>query len=126
MSHDKIWNRAVGFGASTIAGDIALSNSLTFHGLIMNGGLLNAVESSSNDRIDSAVAGYRWLDLNSAANAIEAVREKFGQGSLGDEAIDALEVEADETYNASIPDDATVYSAFLEELEQYPAAFAGS
>lgn len=49
---DLIWNRAAleGGGASPGPGDFTLADALAFHGLVMNGGALDAAELQCFDR----------------------------------------------------------------------------
>ena len=65
---DLIWNRALEKGGTAPgAGDRALADMLAFHGLAMNGCVLDAIErTSAEDQARIGVA-FRWFGLESLA-----------------------------------------------------------
>lgn len=126
VEEDAIWNRALGFGGDRGSGegDAALQDMLELHGRIMNGGLLDAVETGTPEGVGAAIAGYRWMGLHEAADAVAMVRDEVANCALDDdEAAEALESRANDAYETAIPDDATLDRAFRAKLRDTPSAF---
>jgi hypothetical protein len=124
---DSIWNRAAleGGGSSPGAGDTALAAALLLHSSAMSGGVLDAVETLTDEELDAAEAGYRWLHVPAASEAIAAVRRAIADGALDDpQRASALEMSADDHYDEAIEDDAALDSAFRARLETDPDAFS--
>ncbi|SDP20817.1 hypothetical protein SAMN04489867_1735 [Pedococcus dokdonensis] len=124
---DSIWNRAAleGGGASPGAGDTALAAALLLHSSAMSGGVLDAVETLTDEELDAAEAGYRWLHVPAASEAIAAVRREIADGALDDpQRASALEMSADDHYDEAIEDDAALDSAFRARLKTDPDAFS--
>lgn len=120
---DRIWNRAADGGGDG-DGDLALAAVLTFHGMVMNGGLLNALETADPEELAEAKDGYRWLGLEDVADLIVRVEAEAAAIVPGDdEAVDDLEVQADDDYYRLIPDDAAVSEALESRYEESPDAF---
>ena len=116
-----------GGGPASLRGDAALSAVLSLHNLSMSGGLVDAVERLEPSTLDAAEAGYRWLGLNPAAEAVRVVRTEIGDGALDDEGrAEALELRADEQYAQVIPTDQTLVEAFQTKFNQEPEAFAST
>jgi hypothetical protein len=105
---DAVWNRACAEARGpkhlSKPGDRALADMILAHSLAMNGGVLHALESLSRMELTAALDGYRYFGLDSAARALEYVSERRGD-DLDDDALDRLEVEADERYASVVPDD---------------------
>jgi len=125
---DRIWNRAAGqHGGPELAdGDNALAALLSVHSLAMNGGLLHSVENHSQDQIERAIAGYRYFGLDDAAAVVESVARRAASIDLdtdGD-ATERLEADADESYEAAVPDDSTLAASFEQLYERRPEAFS--
>jgi hypothetical protein len=123
----RIWNRAAmqGGGDNPAAGDRALADALSFHSLAMSGGVLDAVERSDN--LTAVEDGFRWLGLDRIAELLASVRHAIVAGALDDEdRMEALEVEADERYNAVLNSDADLEAAFRRRLVENPTAFVAS
>ena len=89
----------------------------------MNGGLLDALESTTAEEFSAAVDGYRQFGLGAAAEVLEDVRSRIEEG-LDDDDADDLEAEADARYGAVIADDEVIVSAFRERLLSRPQDFA--
>ena len=124
---DSIWNRAAleGGGSAPGEGDRALAAALLLHSSAMSGGVLDAVESMTDEELDAAEAGYRWLHVPAASEAIAAVRRAIAEGALDDpEKASALEMSADDHYDEAIEDDAALDNAFRARLRTDPDAFA--
>src|SRR5262245_60540376 len=79
---DEVWNRAAmsSGGPAPRQGDASLASVLGVHNLAMSGGLLNAVEEATPAQLDAAEAGYRWLQLDAAADVIGMVRREIETG----------------------------------------------
>lgn len=108
-------------------GDMALAALLSVHSLAMNGGLLHSVENHSQDQIERAIAGYRYFGLDDAAAVVESVARRFASIDLDadDDAAERLEIDADESYAAAVPDDDATLAASFEQLyERRPEAFS--
>lgn len=123
---DEIWNRAAmeDGGPTARHGDVHLAAVIGTHGLIVSGGLLDAVERLTPEQLANAEAGYRWLGLKAAADAIVMVREAMAGGALSDDAVAALEERADEEYAEAISSDEAIVDAFGSRFEAGPQAFA--
>ena len=75
------------------------------HGLVMNGGVLHAVEVLKPAELDTAIAGYEHLGLAGAAGVL--LRAK----TVGDSDKDAEEARLDREYATAVPDDASLEDA---------------
>ncbi len=123
---DTIWNRAAleSGGPAPGAGDQALAAALRLHSSAMSGGVLDAVEHMTDEELDAAEAGYRWLHVPAASEAIAAVRRAIADGALDDpDRASALELSSENNYDAAIEDDAALDNAFRARLGTDPDAF---
>jgi hypothetical protein len=123
---DLIWNRAAleGGGASPGPGDLALADALAFHGLVMNGGVLDAAERLSAEGHAKVAAAYRWLGLEAVADLVASVRRDVESGVLDDaDRAEVLELDADRRYAAILPLDEVLEAAFRRRVNDDPAAF---
>lgn len=128
---DSVWNRALDLASpeeATHPGDAALLTVLTFHGLVTNGGLLNAVELHMNDDvypIDAVVEAYRRLGLEDAAAAIDNAeleqRDLVVGDDLDDDALDDAAERIDATYTL---EDDDLQTALEVALTNDPDDFA--
>lgn len=126
-TEDEVWDRAAmaGGGPNPRLGDALMSSVLGFHSLAMSGGLLSAVEERTAEQLEAVEAGYRWLQLDAAADAVAAVRREVETGALDDdERADALELRADADYDQAVPADQTLFDAFQARWHEDPDAFA--
>ncbi|NYG07915.1 hypothetical protein BJ986_002402 [Phycicoccus badiiscoriae] len=124
---DTIWNRAAleGGGPTPGVGDEALAAALRLHSSAMSGGVLDAVQHMSDEELDAAEGGYRWLHVPAASEAIAAVRREIAAGALDDhDRASALELSSEDRYAAAIEDDAALDNAFRARLGTDPDAFA--
>jgi hypothetical protein len=125
---DEIWNRACDpFAPFSHPGDAALAAVLLCHGMAMNGGLLHAVEGLEPDQRERAVAGYRLLGLDAAADAVVDVARSAAALPADDdpEAGERLEEEANRRYDEALPEwDETIDRAFRAHLGRHPEAYA--
>jgi hypothetical protein len=127
VGHDAIWNRAAmeRGGAEPRQGDAALASLLRLHNAAMSSGLLHAVtEGLTRGEFDAALNGYRYFGLAEAAVVAESVMTDAAHAS--DEELEALEGEADRRYGSVVPDDATLFRAFVTKLQADKEAFAPS
>lgn len=123
---DTIWNRAAleSGGPAPGAGDLALAAALRLHSSAMSSGVLDAVEHMTDEELDAAEAGYRWLHVPAASEAIAAVRRAIADGALDDpDRTSALELSSENHYDAAIEDDAALDNAFRARLGTDPDAF---
>jgi hypothetical protein len=119
-TQETIWNRACGNGAAAPGpGDTALAALLTFHGMVMNVGVLDAIQSLTAEELAAARAGYRYFDFANVAGVIGAGQQAIAQGL--DLAL--LETTLDEAYGA-IVEDGALMGAFAAHFEREPAAYA--
>jgi hypothetical protein len=102
---ELVWNRAAmeEGGSARRAGDAALAAMLSVHNIAMNGGLLHSVEHHTDAELDEGISGYRYFGLGPAADVVEWVRSER-RGVETDEALDALEAEADRRYGEVLLD----------------------
>ncbi|WP_457252332.1 hypothetical protein [Pedococcus sp. P5_B7] len=124
---DTIWNRAAleAGGSTPGEGDKALAAALRLHSSAMSDGVLDAVQSMTDEELDAAEAGYRWLHVPAASEAIAAVRRAIAEGALDDpDRASALDLSSDDHYDAAIEDDAALDNAFRARLSTDPDAFA--
>ena len=122
---DRIWNRAAADldGEQTSPGDRALAALLLAHGLIMNGGILHALEVLSREQFERACDGYRFFGLADVATLLAETAAAAPEHDAADTMAE-LEHRVDETYGLLIPNDATLAAAFERHLESNPAAYA--
>lgn len=73
---DRIWNRATleKGGSTPRVGDSALAVLLQVHGVIMNGGVLHAIEVFSDEELDRARDGFRFFGLDEVSTLINEAR----------------------------------------------------
>ena len=127
---EALWNRACQFDSpaiSTHEGDAALHVALVFHGSVVNGGLLDAVESYGSDGnypLPRVLRAYRFLGLDDLAQNIEAARREFEELS-GAEHDPARWGQAEDRCNASYPlDDQRLVDAARAGTTRTPGSFA--
>jgi hypothetical protein len=78
---DMIWNRACGEDPlRSLPGDRALADLLRAHGLVMNGGVLHAVEILTPTELSDAESGYRFYGLDGVASLLSRARKLFETG----------------------------------------------
>lgn len=117
---ELIWKRACGNGPlAPGAGDTALMAVLTFHGLVMNAGVLYAIDCLSADELAAARNGYRYFGFGNVAGVIGAGQAAKAQGL--DVAL--LEQTLEDAYGAIIDDD-VVMQAFEADYSRQPTAYA--
>jgi hypothetical protein len=123
---EAIWNRAAREkgGPLPLYGDAVLTAVLRLHSLVMNGGLLDAVQRLADQELDAAENGYTWLGLPDAAEVVVYVRGQIRAGAVDDtDRAGQLEHQADQRYSDVIRSDATLQAAFRRRLAEQPAAF---
>lgn len=130
---DLVWNRALELDSpddAAASGDGALHTLMVFHGTVMNGGLLNAVESHAADEtypIDAVAEAYRFFDLESAAAVIERAAteqealEANENDDIDDDALEEAEERINEMYHL---EDSDIEDALTMALLRDPEAFA--
>lgn len=125
---DEIWHRALdmdGADPDARVGDRALRDVLLMHGMAMNGGLLHAVEGLEPEELDGAVTGLHWLGLEDLADAVTAYAADAADAEgMSDDEVGALEERGNDLYYEAVPEDETLYAAFLRRLEAHPQSFA--
>lgn len=118
---EKIWQRACGNGpAAPGTGDSALMAMLTFHGLVMNLGALQAIKCLDAQQIAAARAGFRTYGFGNIAGIIGAGQHAIAQGFDPDE----LDATLEEAYAAIIDEDGVLLRAFESHHAQQPSAYA--
>jgi len=113
---DEIWNRACleSGGSAPREGDLALASLLRAHGVVMNGGVLHALEVLSQEERANAIAGYCYFGLTAAAQALAQAYEDT----------DEAEHAANSAYSWAVPNDEALAHAFRVGLLARPDAFA--
>jgi len=118
---DIIWNRACeGAGLSPRKGDRALAALLKAHGLMMNGGVLHAVECLDATELANAKSGYCFFRLDSVADLMTRARLIFEAG----QSLESYELKLDQEYAALVPDDSALCARFEERFEIKSSDFA--
>src|SRR5260370_407399 len=114
---DMIWNRACGEDPPrSLRGDRALADLLRAHGLVMNGGVLHAVECLTAAELCSAEAGYRFYGLDGVASFVSRARTIFETG----DGLAIHEQKLDRQSAAMIPSDSSLAERFKERLKSNP------
>lgn len=119
---DRVWNRAAldSGGTAPRRGDHALADALAAHGLVMNGGVLHALEVLTPDQVRRAASGLEYLGLAQASRVLLETLEasiRFGDS-------EELEVQSNERYWAVVPDDSTLAARFEQVFAERPEDFA--
>ena len=98
---------------------------MAFHGLVMNSGVLDAVERASTEDLAGVEAAFRWLGLGPVADLLASIGRDVASGILADEdRAEALELAADSSYDAVLPSDEALAAVFRRRLDGDPEAFA--
>jgi len=113
---DQIWSRACleSGGPSPAAGDTALAALLLAHGLIMNGGVVHALQALSQSQLAAAIAGFNYFGLTAASQLLEQPPDDTEET---EELLNAL-------YWQVVPNDETLAHAFRIKLVAFPEVFA--
>lgn len=113
---DQIWNRACleSGGASPAEGDRALASLLMAHGLIMNGGVVHALECMNQSETYAAIAGFEFFGLTKAANVLRQLPDDTEE----------TEERLNRMYWSAVPEDETLTHAFRIKLATSPDVFA--
>lgn len=88
-------------------------------------GVLDAMErKSAEDQARIGVA-FRWFGLESVDHLLASVRRDIEAGALGEhDRAEALELATDRDYQAIVPSDEALATAFRRRLDDDPGAFA--
>jgi hypothetical protein len=131
---ERIWNRAceaTDADAELRAGDRALAGALLAHNIVMNGGVLHALQGMSPSERRDAAAGYRFFALTALAELFELqvpeddLDDADDDGEDGAESeLDRLEAELNQKYWATAADDQALWRAFEKKLAHEPGLFA--
>ena len=115
-----------GGGAGARDGDSALASLLLVHGMVMNGGVLHALEALDRGEVERGCAGFRYLGLAGAAEAIEWVQQQLASLGLDPdlEVEEEVEREGDDRYAQWVPDDSVLAERFGATFAADPGAFA--
>jgi hypothetical protein len=118
---EMIWNRACGEDPlRTLPGDRALSDLLRAHGLVMNGGVLHAVECLTDNELSNAKLGYRFYGLEGVTSLLSRAKSVFESA----EDLECHEQQLDRQYADMIPTDSSLVVRFEERLKSNPSDFA--
>lgn len=113
---DLIWNRAAleSGGNAARAGDRALADLLLAHGMVMNGGIEQAIEALSSKEFSAALRGFRFFGFDEISllleNALKASPRDLELANL--------------TYARVIPHDQVLVKRFEARHRASPEAFA--
>jgi len=117
---DMIWNRACGEDpVRSLPGDRALADMLKAHNLIMNGGVLHAIECLTASELSDAEAGYTYFGLEAITSLLSHARAIFEVGND----LDADEHRLDTQYADLIPSDSSLVKCFEKRLNLIPFEF---
>lgn len=118
---DIIWNRACGEDPlRTLPGDRALADLLRAHGLVMNGGVLHAVECLTASELLDAEAGYRFYGLKEVASLLARAKTIFEMGHD----LESHEQQLDRQYAAMIASDTSLVERFEKRLKSHPSKYS--
>jgi hypothetical protein len=118
---DMIWNRACGDDClQSLPGDRALADMLRAHSLVMNGGVLHAVECLSASELSAAEAGYCFYGLDGVAYLLMRARRLLESG----DDLDGYEQQLDGEYADMIPSDSWLFERFDWHLKSNPSEYA--
>jgi hypothetical protein len=124
LSHQAIiiWNRAAtdNGGAEPARGDRMLAALLYSHGLVMNGGVVHAVEIMQDTELANAMAGYRFFSLASVADLLARAKMLFQSNSD----FGRHEASFDAEYARYIPSDSRLCELFERYFADNPLDFA--
>jgi len=118
---DMIWNRACGEDPlRSLPGDHALADLLRAHGLIMNGGVLHAVECLTASELSDAESGYRFYGFDAAASLLSRARTILET----DSDLEFHERQLDWQYAGIISADSSLVERFQKHLVLHPFEYA--
>ncbi|MGJ9373145.1 hypothetical protein [Nesterenkonia sp. CF4.4] len=119
---DFIWHRALDYDQKlTAPGDRALRDVLTFDGTASNGGLLNAVESFSEDPefpLERVIEGFQYFAMERTAILVSSCAAR--RRSAVDRELESIEIEFDPQYPVAGEDLSVALEA---QLSTAPQAF---
>ncbi|WP_307204163.1 hypothetical protein [Nocardioides zeae] len=111
-----------------LEGDRALCTVLTFHGLVDNGGLLNAIQSHlEDDRVplDLVIARFRFLEMPHVAAVLQDARDSHGALEPDEhDAFERLEATVDSAYQRVLDGDSTLMGHLARFAAARPDLFA--
>lgn len=117
---EQLWNRACGNGAPVPgAGDTALATMLTFHGMVINVGVLDAIKTLNAEELAAARSGYRYFGFGNVAGIIGA-----GQAAIVQDLDVAMHEETLEDAYAAIVEEGVLMAAFTAHHARAPSAYA--
>jgi hypothetical protein len=118
---DLIWNRACSESRlRSHPGDRALRDLIRAHGLVMNGGVLHAVECLTPDQLADAESGYRFYGFDAAALLLASAKRILAT----EDNLDLHERELDRQYDAIIQDDTALFNTFAKHMQANPRDYA--
>lgn len=118
---DMIWNRACGDDRlRSLPGDRALADMLRAHGLVMNGGVLHAVDVLTGSELSDAEAGYRFYGLDGIASLLSRAKTIFETGND----LEVHEHQLDRQYADMVPSDCSLVERFENHLKSNPSEYA--
>jgi hypothetical protein len=121
LPKDAIWNRAcTGHVNMAFPGDRALASLLRAHALVMNGGVIHAIECLTGEQLADAKAGFRFYGLESIVSTLSQAEAVLRAG----EDPEIYESELDQNYSGMIPDDVFLVSIFRNHLNSKPSEYA--
>jgi hypothetical protein len=125
---DRTWNAACQLPSSAAAehdleGDRTLRQVVSFHGLVMNGGLEHAI-SDGPGLHRQALAGYRLFGLEAVADIVERGIDLVEHPMSDLEALDSAHEELDDLYSELLPSDSVLVSAVQRYWEEHRDQFA--
>lgn len=120
---DELWNRACEVSTVTAPhqGDHALHTVLVFHGSVMNGGLLDAVEQYGSDPtypLPVVLGAYRFLGMADLADRVEHVRIPSPDAAPEDR--ETAEEQVNAVYDL---DDSRLEQVVRQHVHDHPAEY---
>jgi hypothetical protein len=92
---------------------------LQAHGLVMNGGVLHAIEYLAGSKLRDAEAGYCFYGLDAVASLLSRARSIFESGVE----LTEHELQLDAEYGVLVPTDTSLVDRFEQQLQLKPSEF---
>jgi hypothetical protein len=93
--------------------------ALAFHGLVMNGGVLHALEALPAEAVQAAIDAFEGAHLQPVARLIKQTRTQLATLPADDRRLDELELQSDSRYHELIASDQALEEVFASADERF-------
>ncbi len=97
-----------------------LQPDVFIQGLVMNGGVLHAVECLTAEELSDAESGYRFYGLDTVACLLSRTKAIL----VADDDLEFHEPQLDVEYQDTVPDDDVIVKLFQKQLKASPSDYA--